>query len=256
MQTPKENSSRPAVVILAAGKGTRMNSDLPKVLHRLGGRPLLAHGLDLARKLDAQRIVVVVGCQAELVRQTFSGEPGLRFALQEPQLGTGHAVMAAAPELNDWRGPVLILCGDVPGLRPETMRALLERRRSHDEALTVLGMDLPEPWAYGRLVINGRDRLERIVEYCDASQDERRITLVNAGVYAAQAEPLLHCLPLLDNQNAQGEYYLTDLVELMNARGLRVGYALCPDPAETAGVNTPQDLARLEQALSGRSKEN
>lgn len=247
----RDESTGLAVVILAAGKGTRMKSDLPKVLHTLGGRPLLAYSLDLAAELGAGRTLVVVGHQAERVRRAFASRPGLGFVTQQPQLGTGHAVMAAAPRLQGWRGPVLILCGDVPGLKADTCRRLLAHHQARAEALTVLGMDLPRPGHYGRLVTDRHGRLARIVEYRDASPAERAITLVNAGVYAAQAGPLLEFLPRLAADNDQKEYYLTDLVELMHTAGLKVGYALCPDPAEVAGVNSQEELAALEQRLAG-----
>jgi UDP-N-acetylglucosamine diphosphorylase/glucosamine-1-phosphate N-acetyltransferase len=248
METVRHNPDL-AAVILAAGKGTRMNSDLPKVLHTLGGRPLLAWCLEAVRALGPGRIVVVVGHQAERVRRAFAGQGDLTFALQEPQLGTGHAVMAAAPELAAWQGPVLILCGDVPGLRPATLQALLDHHRRRGEALTVLGMEPPDPGHYGRLITSPDGMLERIVEYRDATPEQRRLRLVNAGVYVAQAQPLLATLPQLRRDNDQGEYYLTDLVELMRRQGLAVGYTVCQDPAEVAGVNRPEELAALERRL-------
>ncbi len=236
-----------AVVILAAGKGTRMKSDLPKVLHELGGKPLLSYTLDLAQALQAGRVVVVVGHQAQRVKAAFAGPEGYRFVVQEPQLGTGHAVMVAAPELADWQGPVLILCGDVPLLKPQTLAGLLNSHARAGNALTVLGMDLAEPGHYGRLVTEG-GALRRITEYRDASEAERAISLVNAGIYVAEAGELLRHLPRLTTENDQKEYYLTDLVELMNESGLKVGFALCPDPLEVAGVNSKEELAALEGA--------
>jgi UDP-N-acetylglucosamine diphosphorylase/glucosamine-1-phosphate N-acetyltransferase len=240
-----------AVVILAAGKGTRMKSDLPKVLHPLAGRPLLAHVLDLAQCLDAGRIVAVVGHQADLVQETFAQFPNLRFARQQPQLGTGHAVLCAAPELADWTGPVLILCGDVPLLKPDTVRALLATHANQGNALTVLGMELDDPGSYGRLVTNPAGQLTRIVEFRDASQDQRAIRVVNAGIYVAQAADLLEFLPQIGNDNDQKEYYLTDLVQLLDQAGRRVGLALCPDPLEVAGINSKEELAAIEARISG-----
>ncbi len=249
-------AQRPAVVILAAGKGTRMRSHLPKVLHPVAGRPMLAYGLDLARELDAGRVVVVVGHQARRVREAFSGRPGLRFVVQEPQLGTGHAVMAAAPELEGWGGPVLILCGDVPALRPATLAGLLRRQERGGLDFTVLAMKLEDPGSYGRLVVDDSGRLLRIVEFRDAGEEERRIHLVNAGVYAARVEPLLRCLPLLRPDNDQGEYYLTDVVELLNEKGYKAGYQVCPDPREVAGINSREDLARMEEMMRELSRES
>lgn len=247
MADSTQNTGQLAAVILAAGKGTRMKSDLPKVLHKLGGRPLLAYPLDLVEELGARRVVIVVGHQAHEVQKIFAG-PHRRFALQEPQLGTGHAVMAAAPELAGWSGPVLILCGDVPGLKPETLRGLLERHQAQGNALTVLGMEPQDPGAYGRMVTGG-EALKAIVEFRDASKEQRAISLVNAGIYVASAGPLLEYLPKLTTDNDQGEYYLTDLVGLMNAGGLKVGWALCPHEAQTAGINTVAELEALEAGL-------
>jgi UDP-N-acetylglucosamine diphosphorylase/glucosamine-1-phosphate N-acetyltransferase len=238
-----------AVVILAAGKGTRMRSDLAKVLHSLAGKPLLSYALDTALTLEPSRLVVVVGHQADKVRQAFSGQAGLRFVKQQPQLGTGHALMAAAPELNGHQGPVLIVCGDVPGLKAATLQKLLQVHRQGDFALTVLGMELKDPGAYGRLIIQGPDRLAAIREFRDASPQERAVNLVNAGVYAAQAGPLLAHLPLLSRDNDQKEYYLTDLAQLMHQKGLGVGYALCDDPGEVEGINSMEELAAWEARL-------
>lgn len=242
-------SVRPAVVILAAGKGTRMKSDLPKVLHQLGGRPMLAHVVELAERLDAVRTVVVVGWRADLVERAFTGHAGLSFAIQEPQLGTGHAVMAAAPQLDDFDGPVLVLCGDVPGLTDATVRGLLAQHGADRNQLTVLGMDLAEPGAYGRLVTDGGELL-RIVEYRDAGPAERAVRLVNAGIYVFQAGPLLQCLRELRPENDQQEYYLTDLVEIFRGHGYRVGWALCADPAEVAGINSQEQLAEYNRRLA------
>jgi UDP-N-acetylglucosamine diphosphorylase/glucosamine-1-phosphate N-acetyltransferase len=247
-----ETHNTPAVVILAAGKGTRMKSDLPKVLHPLAGRPLLAYTLDLAAEVGAGRTIVVVGHQAERVRRAFPPGPALSYVLQQPQLGTGHAVMAAAPELAGWQGPALILCGDVPGLTAATVGRLLAHHRRNREALTVLAMDLAEPGAYGRLQTGPDGNLRRIVEARDASPQERALTLVNAGVYAARPAALLAFLPRLAAENDQGEYYLTDLVELMAADGLAVGYTVCSNPAEVAGVNSRQELAALEERMQSQ----
>ena len=245
-----DESRKLAVVILAAGKGTRMKSDLPKVLHPLAGRPLLAYTLEAARALGAGRIIVLVGHGADQVRQAFAGQTDLTFVLQEPQLGTGHAVMTAAPALADWIGPILILCGDVPGLKPATLTRLLEEHQGAGSALTVLGMELADPGAYGRLVTQG-DQLLRIVEYRDATDRERAICLVNAGIYVASPGPLSAALPKLSDHNDQREYYLTDLVEILRAQGERVGFSLCPDPDQVAGVNSREELMKLERALMG-----
>jgi UDP-N-acetylglucosamine pyrophosphorylase len=239
-----------AVLILAAGKGTRMKSDLPKVLHELGGRPLLQYPIGVAKKLRASRIIVVVGHQAERVKESCADDPAVRFALQEPQLGTGHAVMQARAELEGFKGQVLILSGDVPGLRGQTLEKLLKTHQEEANALTVLGMDLEDPAAYGRLVPakDGRG-LARIVEFRDADEEQRAISIVNAGIYVADTRPMLDNLDNLSTENDQKEYYLTDLAELLHKQGLRVGYSLCPDPWEVEGINSKEELARMEKMM-------
>lgn len=247
-----KKSQNTAVVILAAGKGTRMKSDKAKVLHELAGRPMLDYVLDLAGSLDASPVVVVVGHQAEQVKQAMSGRPGLSFALQEPQLGTGHAVMAAMAGLEGFSGPVLVLYGDVPGLRPATVRDLLATHVQAGNALTVLAMDLADPAHYGRLVTDGRGRLQAIVEYRDADEAQRGIRLVNSGIYVIDSEPLRRGLGELKADNDQKEYYLTDLVGLFFAWGLPMGWVVCPDPAEVAGINSQAELAELAGRMTGR----
>lgn len=237
-----------AVVILAAGKGTRMKSSLPKVLHKLNNKPLLAYVIDLAKGLEANPIITVVGFAAEQVKSTFAGDTSLTFVLQEPQLGTGHAVMQAAPMLQGFTGSVIILSGDVPGLKSETLLDMLRIHGEQGNALTVLGMRPNDPAAYGRMLVQG-DKLQRIVEFRDASMQERAINLVNAGIYLVRAENLLDGLRQIETNNEQQEYYLTDLVDIFNNAGLPVGYALCADPLEVAGVNSQEELRELEKLL-------
>jgi UDP-N-acetylglucosamine diphosphorylase/glucosamine-1-phosphate N-acetyltransferase len=237
-----------AIIILAAGKGTRMRSLLPKVLHKLNGQPLLSYPLRLAKGLNADPIIVVVGYQAEQIRNFCQG-CNLHFALQQPQIGTGHAVMQAVFYLQNFIGPVLILSGDVPGLRLPTIQTLLHTHQQQGNALTVMTMRPQDPAGYGRVLING-DRLLRIVEVRDATPSEKQIPLVNAGIYLAQAPDLLNALPALAANNAQQEYYLTDLVEIMNNLGLQVGHVFCANPLEAMGVNSPEELSALEKLLS------
>lgn len=232
---------------MAAGKGTRMKSDQPKMLHKLAGKHLLHYPLTVSKKLQAERIIVVVGHQAERVKEAFASEPGLDFVLQEPQLGTGHAVMMAAPALSGHEGDVLILNGDVPGLKLNTLHNLIKTHQDENNALTVLGMDLDDPAHYGRLVQDPQtEALSAIVEYRDATEEQRKISIVNAGIYVARLEPLLAYLPKLSTENDQNEYYVTDLVKLLHSNGLRVGFSLCPDPQEVEGINSKEELAQME----------
>lgn len=242
---------RPIAVVLAAGKGTRMRSDLPKVLHLLAGEPLVAHVIRTAREAGAGGVVVVVGHRAELVRAAL--EPrfdGVRFAVQPEMRGTGDAVRCALPELADHDGPVLILSGDVPLLRPATIAALVQRCADSGAGLALATFQPADPTGYGRIVRDAAGRVRAIVEERDAGPAERAIGECNAGVYCADASLLRDRLPQLGSANAQGEIYLTDLVALAADRGV----AALPVPAEeVAGVNTVEQLAALEASLAARS---
>ena len=230
------------VVILAAGVGKRMHSRLPKVLHALAGRPLLSHVLDAARKLAPQRIVVVYGHGGEQVREAYGGTD-LAFARQEPQLGTGHAVQQAVPLLTG--APVtLVLYGDVPLIRPETLKTLVGASR---ENVAVLTSELDEPAGYGRIVRTPSGAIRGIVEEKDASPDERRIREVNTGLIALPTARLERWLARLTNDNAQREYYLTDVVKLALADGVTVQGVRADASWETLGVNSRGQLARLER---------
>src|SRR5690606_2302882 len=235
------------IVILAAGLGKRMQSDLPKVLHPLAGKPMLAHVLDNAGGLNPDRIIVVVGHGADRVREAFAGRPGVEFALQSPQHGTGHAVQQAVPLLlEDGQDDVtLVLYGDVPLVQAATLRALLEARAG---GMSVLTEKLDDPSGYGRIVRNARGEVERIVEHKDASADEQRINEVNTGILAAPTAHIKDWLTRIDNNNAQGEYYLTDIVGLSVQDGLPV-HASHPGASwETLGVNSRVQQAQLERS--------
>jgi bifunctional UDP-N-acetylglucosamine pyrophosphorylase/glucosamine-1-phosphate N-acetyltransferase len=230
------------IVILAAGVGKRMRSSLPKVLHPLAGRPLLAHVLDTVRALDARRIVVVHGHGAEAVRTAFP-DRGVAWALQAEQLGTGHAVQQAMPQLEE-NGDVLVLYGDVPLVREATLRRLLEAAR---EGVAVLTAEPDDAAAYGRVVRDHAGRVARIVEHKDASAEERAIREINAGFFALGAQRLSGWLKKITNRNAQKEYYLTDIVALAVAEGVPVIAVKAEDAWEVAGVNSKRELAELER---------
>jgi bifunctional UDP-N-acetylglucosamine pyrophosphorylase/glucosamine-1-phosphate N-acetyltransferase len=241
------------VVILAAGLGTRMKSKTVKVLHRAAGRPLIEYVLDLASEVCATPPVVVVGHQRDVVQQTIGTRA--RYAVQEQQLGTGHAVLQAASilEPSGLTGKrVLILSGDVPLTRPETLRRLIEEHQSAGNALTLLTMRLDDPAMYGRIVRGADGTVQRIVEAKDASADELRIDEVNAGIYVFDGDHLFENLRGLSNRNAQGEYYLTDLLATVRSAGHRVGALLADDPSEAMGVNSRADLAGVEAEIQRR----
>ena len=237
-------STQLGVVILAAGQGTRMRSALPKVLHRLAGTPLLGHVIDCARALSPQEIVVVYGHGGEQVRAAFADQPDLRWAEQAEQLGTGHAVAQALPHLAAAE-QVLVLYGDVPLTRPETLRALLEAA-SHGFGL--LTETLEDPTGYGRIVRNQGGRVQRIVEQKDANPEELRIREVNTGIMVMPRAALVRWLDGLSNRNAQGEYYLTDVLGMAVAEGYDVQVRQPGSPLEAEGVNNRQQLAALERA--------
>lgn len=231
-----------AAIILAAGQGSRMQSDLPKVLHRLGGVPLVGHALAAARALEPARVVVVVGHGADAVQRAVAGlDPEAQIAHQPEQLGTGHAVAQALPLLEGFDGRVIVLYGDTPFTRPETLAAML----AHPAAVVVLGFEAADPGRYGRLVATAEGGLERIVEFKDASEAERAITLCNSGVMALDAGLLRALLGRLGKDNAAGEYYLTDLVALARAEARPVAVVI-GEEAETLGINTRAELAAAE----------
>ena len=246
------------VVIMAAGKGTRMKSALPKVLHRLGGRALLAHVIDCAAGVSARKVVVVTGHSAIEVEAACARIQGtadtfsLQFARQEPQLGTGHAVQQAMPLLAD-DGVTLVLSGDVPLTQAATLQALIDE--CDGQRLALLTLVMPDPTGYGRIVRSGAQassQVRAIVEHKDASTEERKINEIYSGIMAVPTRLLRNWLTRLDNQNAQGEYYLTDIVTFAVADGVAVVAHQITDAAQVAGVNSPVQLAELERALQQR----
>ena len=230
------------ILILAAGQGKRMRSQLPKVLQPLAGKPLLAHVLDTARELSPRKVVVVHGHGAEAVREAFASAP-VEWVLQSEQLGTAHAVMQAMP-LVGTDANVVILYGDVPLVRASTLQRLLQ---AAGDGLAVLTADLDDPLAYGRVVRDASGRVKRIVELRDANESERAISEINAGFYATSAKRLAGWLKKIDNRNAQKEYYLTDLVALAVAEGVPVNAVKAEYAWEAAGVNSKRELADLER---------
>ena len=240
-----------AVLILAAGKGTRMKSDLIKVLHPIMGQPMLAHVINSAKYLSPARTVVVVGHQAERVEASFSGW-NLIFPRQTEQLGTGHAVASAREALGDFNGTVLILCGDVPLLSPQTMMDFLAAHQQSRVPLSVLTVDLADPGAYGRIIRDPEGYLLRIVEARDASAEELAVTEINTGIYAVEAGLLFEAVAELKPNNDQKEYYLTDVVAYARERGLLVAAILCPDPEEVLGINDRAELAEAVALLKAR----
>ena len=240
-----------ALIILAAGKGTRMKSDLPKVLHEIGGAPMLVHAVQAGRTLDPDHAVIVAGHGADAVAAAMrDDDPAVRIVLQPDQLGTAHAVAQARPELEGYEGDALVLYGDTPFIRPETLRRMADARRAHD--IVVLGFEAADPGRYGRLVVSG-GTLERIVEFKDATPTEQAITLCNSGVVMASAPVLFDLIAQVGNDNASGEYYLTDIVGLARAQGLSATAVTCAE-VETMGINSRAELSVAEAAFQARRR--
>ncbi len=239
------------VIILAAGEGKRMKSGLPKVLHPLGGKPLLGYVLETARSLKPNKIAVVVGRGADAVKQ-ICGDNSVTWVFQEKQLGTGHAVDCTREIFRDFSGDVLILSGDVPLISDKTLLELLRHHRQQNSALTLLTAVLDQPSGYGRIVRDENGEVTGVVEERDAASAQKTIKEINAGIYASSARFLFDALKGLSNRNQQGEYYLPDVAGIALKNSQAVGTVHADDPREILGVNTRQELAFMEKTLQER----
>ena len=244
-----------AAIILAAGKGTRMKSDLHKVLHPIAGRPMIDHLMASAAELGPAKTVVVVGSGREQLEAAMAGRA--ETSLQEPQLGTGHAVQQAQASLAGFEGDVLILYGDVPFVRAQTMQAMLDRLHAEDApAVVVLGFEPDDTLQYGRVLAHDDGRIAKMVEHKDATDEERECRLCNSGLMAARAADMFDLLSRVGNDNAQGEYYLVDVVNVANADGRHSAVVVTDDPDEVAGINSRAELARAEAQWQGVKRED
>ncbi len=244
-----------AAVVLAAGKGTRMKSEKPKVLHEVAGKPMLIFPVNLLKNSGAGKTVLVVGFGSETVVEAFR-DFGLSFVTQEEQLGTGHAVMCALKELQDFTGDVLVLSGDVPLIKEETVKALLElHRKGGKAAISLVTTAVEDPTGYGRIVRDAEGKIARIVEEKDCSPLQKKIQEVNTGVYLFSAEFLHSNIKKLGKENAQGEYYLPDLVHMAVEGGLRVDSVSIVDATEVMGVNNRVELAKAAEFMRARINE-
>jgi bifunctional UDP-N-acetylglucosamine pyrophosphorylase / glucosamine-1-phosphate N-acetyltransferase len=242
------------LVILAAGKGTRLKSRLPKVLHCLAGKPLLEYVVEAARPLSPQATCVIVGHEAGQVQKAFSNLP-VEFIVQEPQLGTGHALLVARPFWESHRGDLLVLYGDVPLISTETLAELVEAHNRSGASATLMSTVLERPEGYGRVLRSSRGDVESIVEEKDATPEQREIQEINTGIYCFQISALAETIGQLSSTNSQQEYYLTDCIGLLKARGRSVGTVICSDPMEVCGVNSRLELSQLEGLLRNRKLE-
>ena len=240
-----------ALIILGAGKGTRMKSDLPKVLHSIGGAPMIVHAMKAGAGLSPDQTIIVAGHGADLVEAAvLDHDPDAQVVLQTEQLGTAHAVAQAKDALAGFAGDAVVLYGDTPFIRPETLTAMAEARANHD--IIVLGFNAKDPGKYGRLITQG-DTLERIVEFKDASDEERAVKLCNSGVIMAKSQTLFDLIEVVDNDNASGEYYLTDIIAIGRDKGLSATVVAC-DEAETLGVNARAELVSAEADFQARAR--
>lgn len=233
-------------LILAAGKGTRMKSDLAKVLNEMAGKPLVHYVINAAKELGSQKIVLIIGHQAEKVKES-TAEFGVSYALQEEQLGTGHAVMQAKSFVDDEENDVLVLLGDVPLITVETLRSLYKVQKSTDASATILTAVLEDSTGYGRIIRNSNNSVEKIVEEKDASESELQIKEINTGIFFFKAKDLSKALGMLTSENAQNEFYLTDTVELFRKANKVVSAFIVKDFNETHGINTVEQLKNVEK---------
>jgi bifunctional UDP-N-acetylglucosamine pyrophosphorylase/glucosamine-1-phosphate N-acetyltransferase len=246
---PEYNFQNTIAIVLAAGKGKRMKSDLPKVLHPLGGRPLIAHLVTTLNRLRIGKIVLVVGHGRELVEEHFANArlANLFFALQETQRGTADAVNAAAEFFREHDGSVLVLAGDVPLLRESSLEKLLNEHTDSGCDATVLTSEPPDPTGYGRIIRGETGLVKKIVEHADADESERAVGEINTGIFAFQAKALYQALQRVDTDNEQGEYYLTDVVEILLHEGNGTRAVKLDDYREALGVNSVEQLRELEE---------
>jgi UDP-N-acetylglucosamine diphosphorylase/glucosamine-1-phosphate N-acetyltransferase len=242
------NEKKFCALILAAGKGTRMKSEKAKVLHELNGKPMLHYSAAAAREAGAEKIVAVIGHQADIVRKVFAGS-GCIFVEQNPQLGTGHAVLQAKDVLADYKGLTVILCGDVPLLKAATIQSLIDNHLAHSAVVSVLTTVPPPPHAYGRIVKDDKGNVLKIVEHKDATDEEKKIGEINTGIYCVDTKFLFEALGKVTNNNQQGEYYLTDIVEIACRAGKKVKSFVADDYVEVMGINTLEELERAEKHL-------
>ncbi|MCA8987905.1 MAG: NTP transferase domain-containing protein [Planctomycetaceae bacterium] len=245
-------SQSPLAIVLAAGKSTRMKSETPKVLHKVCGVTMIDHVLNAARAAGVTKTVVIVGHKAEEVQGALSHHPDVEFALQSEQKGTGHAVMMAEKALAAHSGPVLVLAGDTPLLRGESLRGLLDEQAAHQAACVVGTATTSNNFGLGRIVRSADGTFQRIVEQKDASEAEQKIEEINTGCFAFEAQDLLQALKELRPENQQAEYYLTDCAEILLGKGKTVLAANTLDIQEAMGVNTQEQLAEVEVVMKSR----
>ena len=243
-----------AAIILAAGKGTRMKSDKPKVIFELAGKPMINRVVETANKINSDLIAIVVGYMKEQVVDVVPKNDNVKFVEQVQQNGTGHAVMVTEEIFKDFNGDVFILCGDVPLLRYKTLEKIQEHHRKINASCTVLTAVMDDALRYGRIVRNSDGNVQRIVEFKDATAEEKEINEINTGIYCFDAKDLFAALHGIDNNNNQNEYYLTDTLEILDKKNKLVTSVILDDMVEASGVNSKEQLADLEAEFLSRQE--
>jgi UDP-N-acetylglucosamine diphosphorylase/glucosamine-1-phosphate N-acetyltransferase len=242
----------PVAVILAAGKGTRMKSDLPKVVHEVAGRPMVAWVVEACRAAGFARVILVVGHKQEVVRAVFAGEGDVGFAVQAEQLGTGHAVLCALDLLSKVDGEVVVLAGDGPLIRAGTLKKVIEKHRASEASATIATSVVEDATGYGRIIRDASGRFAAIVEDKDATDEQRKVREINPSIYCFDAHKLVERLPRLSNANAKGEYYLTDIPGMLRDEGEVVEVVDAMPPEDILSINTPEQLAEVDSILRDR----
>ena len=243
-----------AVIILAAGMGTRMKSDKAKVLHEISDRPMISYVVEAARKVAGDNVVVVIGHQASKVMECLSDTGGLIFARQDRQLGTAHAVLCALPHIPENCEEVVILCGDVPLIQPGTIAELVDDHMDNTRDISLLAVELDNPHGYGRVVLDDGRAVTAIIEEADATAEQKKIKLINTGIYCINKNFLVKALPQIKPDNAQGELYLTDIMAIAYQENNKIGIQIGTDDQQILGVNTCQDLEFVEEIMKNRTR--
>jgi len=240
------NKKETIIIILAAGKGTRMNSEIPKVLHEINNKSLIKHVVNSAKTINPKKIIVIVGFKKELVQDNLKNN-SLQFVEQKEQLGTGHAIKMCLPILNDFNGNVLILSGDVPLIKPKTLSLFINLHNKNNSLGSLITTDLENPMGYGR-IIKRKNRFLEIKEHKDATEEEKKINEINSGIYIFDSKTLNEKIPLIKNNNAQKEFYLTDIFNFITNN--KISTCKIYDPSEISGINTLEQLENLEEKFN------
>ena len=250
----QKNGNNVAIIVLAAGLGTRMKSSKAKVLHYVCGKPMIMYVADTASEVAGNEVVLVIGHEATKVRQIVSGEYSFMFAYQKEQLGTGHAVQCALPLVPESAENVIIMCGDVPLIKPKTVMKLLDEHVREKRDISLLAVEIEDPLGYGRILLDSDMNVSAIVEEADATLEQKNIKTINSGTYCVKKSFLLHSLKKIKPNNNQKELYLTDIIAVCYNEGKKIGAVICSDYREVIGVNNPEDLNRSEMVLRNRFK--